>query len=320
MAHSSLIPIFESAGIDADQELIVRREITSNGKTRFFICGQLITASLLKQIRPFIVDIYGQGEQHTLLDRGNYLSLLDNFGNLTDKAEKVRSTYETWFAADEKYRELAQSESERIRQRDVWQFEAEEIAKVKPTAGEDTSLERERSVLANAERISQLADYSYGVIYEHEGSVVSMLGAVKRKLDDLNEIDPAVGNLGAQVDASRYALEDVAYALRDYLSGIEVSPDRQTIVEDRLVELERLKRKYGGTLEKVIAHWEQTQERLDQFGGSEASCEKVRGDAERARERYSLLANELSKARKDAANGLEKRIGYQTQAVGDGKR
>src|SRR5581483_9252497 len=246
VARSALTSILEDAGVDVEQELILRREITSNGKTRFFVCGQMITAALLRQIRPFLVDIYGQGEQHALLEQSNYLVLLDNFGNLGETTQKVKRAYEAWNALDQQYRELSQTESERIRQRDVWQFEAEEIAKAKPVAGEDAQLERERSVLANAEKVNELAGFAYGALYEHEGSVSTLLGSIKRKLDELASIDESVAGLSGQVDTCRFSLEDVAYTLRDYLNKVEVSPDRQRIVEERLVELERLKRKYGG--------------------------------------------------------------------------
>ncbi len=307
-SEPALAPMFEAAGIDADTELILRREISSNGKTRFFLSGQLITAALLKQIRPFLVDVYGQGEQHALLDRANYLTLLDNFGDLGDLAKKVRNSYEGWRTADEHYRTLSQTESERIRQRDIWQFEAEEIDRVKPIAGEDLELTRERSLLANAERLNELAGAAYGALYDHEASVISSLASIKRKLDELGQIDESVGTLAAQVESARFSLEDIAYILRDYLSGIEVSPDRQVIVEERLIELDRLKRKYGGSLETVLVHLDQTQKCLDEFENTETAREKARIDVENARRSYFDAANDLSKKRKQAAPQLEKRL------------
>jgi len=308
VARSALTSILEDAGVDVEQELILRREITSNGKTRFFVCGQMITAALLRQIRPFLVDIYGQGEQHALLEQSNYLVLLDNFGNLGETTQKVRSAYEAWYALDQQYRELSQTESERIRQRDVWQFEAEEIAKAKPVAGEDAQLERERSVLANAEKVNELAGFAYGALYEHEGSVSTLLGSIKRKLDELASIDESVAGLSGQVDTCRFSLEDVAYTLRDYLNKVEVSPDRQRIVEERLVELERLKRKYGGTLEKVIAHLDETQTKLDAFENNEALRERTKSELDLASRNYFKIASELSRLRKDAAKSLEKKL------------
>src|SRR5262249_44856915 len=147
---------------------------------------------------------------------------------------------------------LQRSEAERLRSLDILGFQVAEIERVAPVPGEDEQLERTREILANAERIVQLSGEAYGALYDEAGAILPALRPIERRIEQLGRYDARFGAYLEQLRTVKYTLEDLAYFLRDYLHDVDFTPDRLKEVDDRLLELDRLKRKYGTAVADVL--------------------------------------------------------------------
>ena len=237
------------------EENIVRREIPAQGRGRIFIDDALATASALRR-RSAGGSWTSTASTSTRPSstRERHVGLLDAYGGLEAAASEVAAAYDRWRSTEvqlEAEREGAREAAARI---EFLQFQLEEIdSDLAPQPGEDELLRNERRRLANADRLLHLASEAYAALYERDDSVVSSLGVVWRQLEELAALDSAfVEHAAAARETVPPLLDDLAHALRSYAAGVEVSPDRLGEVETRLAAVERLARKYGGTLDAVL--------------------------------------------------------------------
>jgi len=241
--------IFESGG----EELLVRREITSQGRSRAYINGELATAGALRDLSRRLIELHGQHEHHTLLDPVTHLDVVDAFGGLGRLTDTTAATFEGWRAVRDDLARARKTLTEREARQELVTFQLGELdraAIVSPE--EDTELAAARHVLANAERVERLCEEGYASLYESDGAVLSGLGQVWRRVSDLAAIDARFQPYLEARDGIKSQLEDLALFLRRYADGIEASPARLQQLEERLALLERLKRKYGPTLAACI--------------------------------------------------------------------
>jgi DNA repair protein RecN (Recombination protein N) len=307
--HDALMRICAESGIDvSDDELLVRREIAANGKGRTFINDQLATVTTLRRIRPFLIDIHGQGEQQTLVESGAQRDALDAFAGADDAARTVMRIFQDLREVRRKLAETERSEAERLRRADVLRFQREEIERAQIQSDEDAVLERERLRLANAERLAELASGGYDLLYESESSVLAVLSAAVRRIEDLAELDDAVAEYVETLRAARYGLEDAAYFLRSYAERVVVSPERLREVERRLAELDRLKRKYGPSLDDVTRTFRAAAAELDENEAFDARVETLTAEARRLADEYATEAARLSRLRTEGARAFERAV------------
>jgi DNA repair protein RecN (Recombination protein N) len=304
--HPSVTAILEEAGFEVDdEELLIRREVTAAGKGRVFLNDQLCTVNLLRAIRPYLVDIHGQGEQQTLIDPSAHLSVLDSFGEAAELAGRTAELFSELRQVRNSIEAILKGEAERLRRIDMLNFQLEEIERVRPRAGEDTDLEGERARLANAERLAMLAGSGYELLYDREDSALSLMAQAIRRLEELSGIDGSAEEHLNALRSARYAVEEVGFFLRDYADGIVYSPERLREVDQRLNELDKLKRKYGPTIEAVLNLLENLRAELSQTEAGDAIIAKLEADARRIAERYRTEAGLLSAKRKTAAARFE---------------
>lgn len=297
------------AGIDvSDGELIVRREVSDKARSRAFVNDRLVTMALLRELRPYLLDIHGQGDQQTLMDPEAHIDLLDEFAGLGEMRQQVEDAYLAYSAARRDLTSLEQSEAERLRTLDVLAFQIDEIGRAGLQVGEDESLARERALLVNAERIAQLTNETYAVLYEDEASVLPALSLIERKLDQLVRVDPAFDSHLDQVKNARYTLEDLAYFLRDYRQNIDFSADRLQVLDERLDEINRLKRKYGATVSDILVLLGQLKAQHDGLASYEERANSLTVDVSMRRAEYLKVASQLSDLRALAARDLENRV------------
>lgn len=289
-----------------DGELILEREILSSGKSRAFANGRAVTAAQLRDLAPLLGDIHGQHDQQRLFEPAEQREILDSFGGID--AGSVEKVYREWKSAQAELAELESQERERLRLSDLWSFQKKEIEAAGIRAGEDAALEAEKRMLANVTKLSQAAGEAYGALYEAPESALASLKTAIRRAEELARIDPS---LGATLDAMRQAeimLNEAAFAIRGYLDRLEADPARLEEVESRLAALDKLKRKYGGTLEGVLAHLEQVTASL---GGAATATEragKLRGQVASLEAAYAKAAASLTAARAQAARELENAV------------
>jgi len=289
--------IFESGG----EELLVRREITAQGRSRAFVNGALATACALKELSNRLIELHGQHEHQTLLDPSTHLGVIDTFGRLDALLAPTAAAFDVLQTSKESLGEIRAAARDRESRLDLVTFQLGELerAALRPATpggiSEDEELAALRRILASAERVERLCTESYASLYESDDAILAGLGGVWRRVSELAELDPQFKPYLETRDGIKSQLEDLAGFLRKYADGIEASPARLQEVEERLALLERLKRKYGTTLDEVVA-------RRD-------ALKRERSDLERGDERIAELEREVSTARTaflDAAGKLSK--------------
>jgi DNA repair protein RecN (Recombination protein N) len=290
--------IFESGG----EELIVRREITAQGRSRAFVNGGLATAGALKDLSGRLIELHGQHEHQTLLDASTHLVVLDAFGGLDALAAPAAAAYDSMQAAREELARVRASARDRDARHDLITFQLGELDKAGlKDAGEDAELAALRQVLASAERVERLCAESYASLYERDDAILAALGSVWRRVSELASLDPQFTPYLDARDGIKSQLEDLAGFLRRYADGIEASPARLQQVEERLALLERLKRKYGPTLGDVLARRDALRRELNDLGRGDERIAELEGELTSARAAFVAAAGALSKARRAAA-------------------
>jgi DNA repair protein RecN (Recombination protein N) len=295
--------ILDENGIDSTgSEIILRREILVNGKGRVFVNNQPATVAVLKLLAPELALVHAQSETLSSFDQAQQRILLDRFANLDP--EPVANTYANWRAAATKLEDLEQGEQDRLRMVDLWSYQRKEIDSAQLTAGEDEELENEKRVLANAEKLYTAALGAFDQLYDGSNSAESSLRAALRNVEELARYDNKFADAVQQLTSARAIVDDLSDSLRDYAQGIQASPERLAEIDDRLVTVDRLKRKYGSTIAEVIAFGEDVARKLAEVEDRDEILKQLRADLADARNKYSAAARSLSSQRQSAAGKL----------------
>jgi DNA repair protein RecN (Recombination protein N) len=298
--------VLEANGIDSESDhVLLRREIVASGKGRVFINNQPATVNVLRQLAPELALVHSQGETLGSFDQAQQRSLLDRFGGVN--AEAVVEAFARWRATTDKLDELQSAEQDRLRMADLWRFQSKEIDQAGLVAeDEDVQLESEKRILANAEKLYTAAMSAHELLYESEGSAEGALGAALKHLEELARYDVRFQEPAQQLAAAKAIVEDVDAEVRDFADNINAAPGRLEEIEDRLAALDRLKRKYGQTLQEVIAFGAQAARRLAEVENRDALLVELKAKQEQNAAAYRKVAAELSASRADAAKRLEK--------------
>jgi DNA repair protein RecN (Recombination protein N) len=291
-----------------DGELIVEREVLANGKSRAFVGGRPVTASVLKELARSLGDIHGQHDQQQLFSPVVQREMLDEFAAAGAQVAAVASVFAGWKTASQELAELERTAQEKLRQADLWSFQRNEIDAVNPRPGEDAALEQERRVLRNVVRLQETAGAAYAALYEDPDSVSAQLGAVAKRLDELARIDESVREIMAALEPARVAVQETAHGLSHYLGKLEADPARLEEIEARMAALEKLKRKYGATLEEVISFRDEAARQLEAIESSSERQAALQKQVADLANNYQDAANKLSAHRKTAAQRLGKKV------------
>ena len=314
-AARSIEAILETNGLDAENgSLILRREIASGGKGRVFINNQPATVAVLKQIAPQLAVIHAQNESIVNFDAAARQDLLDAYAGV--ELKDVSSAFAHWKQIRGRIAELEQDEQDRMRLLDLWNFQSREIEEARLRAGdssregaqEDEQLEAEKRVLANAEKIYGAAISAFDLLYEGNASTSSSLRAAQKHLEELARYEPKFQEALAALESARISVEDVGATLRDYAGGIQASPERLAEIEERLALLDRLKRKYGPTLDQVIAFGEDILRKISEMENKDQVLLELRAMLAVAAEEYRKAARAVSRKRVEAGRKLEKLV------------
>ena len=297
--------ILEANGIDAEgEEIILRREILDNGKGRVYVNNQPATVATLRALAPELALIHAQSETLAGFDGAQQRLLVDRFGGIA--LDAVEEAFARWREIGERLAELERDEQDRLRLADLWSFQAREIEAAGPERGEDEALATEKRVLANAEKLYAAAMSANGLLYEESHSAEAALVAAQKHIEELARYDARFAEAVQQLASARAAVEDVSATVRDYAEGIDASPERLAEIEDRLAVLDRLKRKYGATLEEVIGFGEEAARKLREIENRDEILKGLRADLGKAAAAYEAAARALTAERTAAAKRLEK--------------
>jgi DNA repair protein RecN (Recombination protein N) len=304
-SEKTVAEVLENNGVDReDESVILRREIAAAGKGRVFVNNQPATVAVLRQLAPHLAIIHAQNESLLSFDAAARLRLLDAFASLPIDA--TAEAFSQWKSIKNRIAELEQDEQDRLRLVDLWTFQKREIENARLQPGEDERLETQKRVLANAEKIYSAAMNAFDLLYQGEASTCSSLRAAQRHIEELARYEPKFQETLATLENARIGVEDAGASLRDYAGNIEASPQHLGEVEGRLASLDRLKRKYGSTLEDVMKLGAEVSRKLSEMENKDEVLRQLQARLAQAAEEYLNAARVISKKRYEAARRLEK--------------
>jgi DNA repair protein RecN (Recombination protein N) len=321
-AQSPLIASLRDCGVLApdETELIVRRILSRSGRNRVYLNGRLTPLHQVQSLAGTLIDIHGQHEQQSLLAAQTQLDALDAFGQLREAGQAYAARFEAWRAQRQACDEAVRLAAERQAKEDFIRFQHNELAEAELRSGEEEALDAERRRLSHAQRLGQLSDEAYELLYGAESSSLSSLGAVAQRLKELAGIDPEAAEWTGLCESATVELRELAGRLRDYRQGLEHDPDRLAQIEERLDKLQRLKKKYGAagaaaTVEQLLAKLEQLRGELEGLDQSESRLADLREKVTRAGRDAVASAERLSEGRTKAAKKLEARVKAELSAL-----
>ncbi|PZE22041.1 DNA repair protein RecN [Paenibacillus xerothermodurans] len=299
-------------GIDADSEehLIIRREITSQGKSTSRINGQLVNLTGLKSVGEWLVNIHGQHEHQSLFRVDQHIRWLDLFGDnaIGSLKQEYRQAFQDYTQIRKSLKELEETSKRSLQMLDLYRFQVEELTAADLKLGEDELLADEKRKLSNAEKLFQSAAESYDAIYGG-GQGLDTIGKVVQKLQDIAPLDSdKLQPLVEQVQSAFYQLEDAAYQIRDYRDHIEFNPDRLDAIEQRLDTMASLRRKYGETTADILAYLNKIQQELEMIENKDEKMQELKKQQEQALTVVRSLARRLSEQRERIAERLAAEI------------
>ena len=290
-----------------EEEMILAREVNVDGRNTCRVNGRIVPLRLLSTLAQHLVDIHGQNQHLSLLRVREHMDILDKYGGLWQLRSEVAEVVRQLTEVRQELEQLRKDEKELAQRVDFLRYQVAEIgtANLRPAEDDDLTLERDR--VANAEQIITLSDHAYRALYDsfdrHE-SVMDLMGQVSKDLSQLERLDPSLSQTVESVDALTHQVDELARALRSYRDGIEYSPARLQELEERLDLINSLKRKYGGTIEEILAFGERASQELEKLDYSEERVEGLKSREIDLRKQVGRLAGQLSEARQHAAKRL----------------
>ena len=301
------------AGIDGAEELIIAREVFRNGRSVARINGRAVPVALLKELGQLLVDLHGQHQHQSLLRPDQHLELLDSFGgdSVRLSRERLVELYKKRQAFKKDLSALGEDSGERERRLDVYSFQLKEISEAALNPGEDEELSKREKILANAEKISMLTAQSYNDLYagvddSPEEAVIDRLNRSFHLISEAASIDSCLSPLLDLLGTASAQLEEVSHELRDYQVSLEFEPTELVSIQERINLINSLKRKYGGTIEEVIAYSENIGQEMERLENSEAMAEKLEQEILEAENQLTEESLSLRTLRQETANELEK--------------
>ncbi len=307
-----------SCGIEVEGELIIRRVLNASGRTRAYVNGTLTTARQLAELARGLVDISSQHEHHTLVDPATHMSFLDSFGQLGEARGRVRDAHRALKEADEALRDARTAADQRGEREDFLRFQLNEIDELDPTPGEDVELERERSRLMHAERLVGASDGAERALYSNDDAICTRLDRVARSVREGATLDPTLTPHAEAIEAALAQLDDTARELGRYAGNVRVDPARLAEVDERHHRLRGLLKRFGGSVDGVLARREELRSQIEAMAHVEETIETLLKEREAALGRAADEARALSKARRAIARELGEAIGGELETLGMG--
>ena len=309
----------EAAGIPCDRELVVRRVVLSEGRSRAFLNGKPATAAQLAELAPDLCDVASQHESVSLTDPATHLEYLDAFGKLESLRDALGVKVAELAGVVREIDRVRDAAKDRAEREDFLAFQLREIEELDPTVGEETELESERARLRHAEKLTNATQGAADRLYEGEDAVCDRLARVSSELDAAAAIDPSLAPLARTVESARSELADAARGLARYASGIESNPSRLSEIDDRWFRLQKLLRKHGPTTTELLAHKEDLRKQLAELARGEGVLDELEKKRDVRLAEVASDARVLSRKRRDAAAMLADAIGKELAGLGMGR-
>ncbi len=298
-------------------ELHLSRTVSKEGRTRGYINGTLVPIAVLSSVGDELVDVHGQHDHQSLLKQERQLELLDAFGGTEDAVFAMRKQVTTYREVERQIADLEDNDRNRNRQMEFLRFEAKEIDAAGLSPGEDAELKARINRITNAESVLQTAQAIYARLYEvEEVSVIDQLTRVARDLDELAALDDRFVLLATQLTDAQAAIDAIAAEIRGYTEGLSFDPQELDELNQRNSLLGDLKRKYGNSVEEILAYREKIAAELDGYENRDEHLAVLKAQAETQLAALTASGKKLTKKRKKAANALEKKVTESLQDLG----
>ena len=298
-----------------DSELVVKRILSRSGRHRVYVNGSLSSLRALEELGGTLVDVHGQHEQQSLLATARQLEAVDAFGSLLEIRALYEAAYVEWKALAAEFDDLRRAGAEGTRLEELLRFQAAEIEQAALSADEETRLQAERQRLGHAHRLRELAELSYAELQGDERSLLVQLAGVERLLVELGQTDQTMTDCASPVHEARIQLKDLASRVRDYAADLDADPARQVVVEDRLDLIQRLKSKYGGSVEAVIAAGTRVRQDLQAMENRDSRIAEMTKRLDAAAGTVIGRAELLTKKRREAAKRLTALVAKELAAL-----
>ena len=298
-----------------DSQLIIRRIVARSGKNRVYLNGVLSPVHALEEFAGTLVDIHGQHDQQSLLSGSAQLEVLDAFGRLLELRSQYRSIHRELVRSREERAALALTLQQRAQQEDLLSFQQQELQEAACRKGEEELLQTERHRLGASRRLAELASEAQERIQGETDGILGNLVSMERALGELAQIDPAMEGTGRLASEAKVLLKEVADSLRGYAEGLDADPMRLSAIEDRLAVIQKMKKKYGGTIEAVLETQNRVKQELDRLRGVDSEIDRYDRLVEAQQQNVSVLARSLSGKRAEAAKRLTKLVDKELNAL-----
>jgi DNA repair protein RecN (Recombination protein N) len=302
-------------GFTAGDELVIRRVISHTGKNKVFINGQMATLTNLAALSELLINICGQHEHQVILNAENHINILDEFGGCLSARDAYAEIYYQYQQVRTQIEKLKNLRSSREEKTDLFKFQLKEIQDINPQPAEDTALADEKKVLVNYQKISGWANLAYDLLYGEKDSAIVKLKEVQNQVKEIKKIDANLKLADTDIESSFITLQEAALILRDYSKNLFFDSERLSAIDERLELLNRLKRKYGGSLEGVLRRKQEIEEDLKRVFSVEEELETLGREEEKIKDDLRQNALKLSQNRAQAARKLQDSVDKEIHAL-----
>ncbi len=307
--------------LPAEYPLIMRREVRNSGRSRAFVNDTPCNVYTLKQIGDLLVDMHGQHEHQSLLNPDTHITFLDDYANHGTLLQEVQRRYEHWREADRAYQDLQKKQQELSEKEDLYKFQLKEIRAVNPEPGEMEDLEQQRRIVSNSQRIAELVQTLQQMLYEGDTSIYDEIVDAERHLRELAEIDDSVRPYADEINSTALTVKEIGNFLNHYGSSIEHEPGLLDQIEERIIALRKLMKKFGPTLKDVLAYQEKIERTLDEFENYDTELQRLEEKRQQAAGEFTEVCVQLHQSRTkaaqqfaDATRGVMHRLGMERAA------
>ncbi len=302
--------------LEEDRLLILAREISANGRNVCRINNRIVTLALFKEIAGQLINIYGQHDFQALSQAEKHRDILDSLGgeDFQKHLHEVEAAYTQWKKYEQELNKLEKQLANKVERIDFLKFQIDEIVKANLSENEDEEIKQELALLDNWEKIFSVTEASYDLLYGHD-SAYDKISQVATGLNEIKHFDGEFNQIKDNLESIIYQIEESARFLKNYSEKMDFQPERKEYLQERKYLLDKLKRKYGGTIKEIIDFQKKSQKELEELENSEVILEDIKEKTEQSKKIYLQLAEKLSQLRKNIALNLEKQIIEQLQEL-----
>ena len=294
--------------IDSDDELILQRRITADGKSSCRVCGTPVTVSQMKELAAFLVDIPGQNDGRQLMDERRHMEYLDRFGRLDAPLDAYKAEYKKYTGIKKEIERLSMDEIEKERLSDTLSYQISELERAELKEGEYDTLVSRRDLLRNSEKLTEAIGEAVSALYGGDDNAVSLAQNAAYYAGKAAAITPELESVAANINDAAFALADAAETLRDFHDDLDFSPEEYDRLESRIAQLNKLQRKYGRDIDGLIEYLDECRRKLDDIQYADDRLAKLDRELEKQSAVCHASAEKLSRERRSAASELETRI------------